>query len=416
MVKRILTNILLGCLGLVFSLLLLEVIVRLGGVTGADGQFSFRGYLLEPYVLPVQRLYDQIDTYIESEDSATIIYDETTGWAYRPNSIRQEGNFTINAGGIRSQIDYDLPPQPDTLRIAAFGDSFVAGDDVNDDQVWTTRLEVELNQTGLRAEVLNFGVGAFGMDQAYLRWQKLGRAYDPDIVIFGFQPENLDRNVNVFRLLRYLRGGIPFSKPRFVLQDNKLVLYNVPALATSELKAAFASFSSNPLAKFEAFYNSREFVSNWWMASRLASFVHALAKAQGGADATDYGQGSERGELGKAILDAFAESVHSSGAEFFVVHLPRREHLLNLHDGKVSSFSYLLNYIDENYLFVDMADHLGSQHTEQKYYGPTYHYGPELNHLVAQILAEKIASCITNLACHLPRLADTEALVIRRQE
>ncbi|MCY4072522.1 MAG: SGNH/GDSL hydrolase family protein [Chloroflexi bacterium] len=409
--KRRFTNALLGCLGLVIALVLLEVIIRIGGATGADGQFSFRGYPLEPYVLPVQRLHDAIDVYIENEDSAAIVYDETTGWAYRPNSIRQEGAFTINEGGIRSQADYDQRPRPDTLRIAAFGDSFVAGDDVNDDQVWTKRLEIELNRTGLRTEVLNFGVGAFGMDQAYLRWQKLGSAYDPDIVVFGFQPENLDRNVNVFRLLRYRQGGIPFSKPRFVLQDNKLVLYNMPTLTTFELKAAFSSFSSNPLAKFEAFYNSREFVSNWWMASRLASFIHALAKAQGEADAINYAQGSERGELGKAIVDAFAASVKGSGAEFFVVHLPRRTHLQNLQDGEVSPFSYLLNHINENYRFVDTVDHLGSEYTERKYWGATYHYGPEVNHLVAWILAGEIAACVKNSSCRLPRFAHINAIL-----
>lgn len=414
--RRIAVSFLLACLGLGFSLLLLEFIIRLGGATGADGQFSFRGYLLEPYVLPVQTLNRDIDAYVENESSAIIIYDETTGWTYRPNSVRQDGIFTINAGSLRSRVNFDLNPRRDTLRVAAFGDSFVAGDDVNDDDVWARRLQLQLEESGIRAEVLNFGVGGFGMDQAFLRWQKLGRDYDPDIVLFGFQPENLDRNVNVFRLLRFRAGGIPFSKPRYVLQGDELILYNVPTLATDELKVAFASFSDNPLAKYEAFYDSREFVSQWWMASRLASFIRALLKSESGSVAQDYGPGSERGELGKAIVGAFAESAQSSGAEFFVVHLPRRVHLQNLHDGNVSPFSYLLNHFNENYRFVDAEESLGSEYTEREYWGATFHYGPEINHLVAGIVADKIALCIENRGCELPRFADSEAFSIHRQE
>ena len=113
--KRRLGNILLGCLGLAVGLILLEIIIRIGGTTGADGQFSFRGYPLEPYVINVEKLHRAVDTYVENEGNATIIYDETTGWTFRPNSIRHEGTFTINAGGLRSQVDYQHDPLYDTL-------------------------------------------------------------------------------------------------------------------------------------------------------------------------------------------------------------------------------------------------------------------------------------------------------------
>ena len=104
--KRILANSLLGCLGLVFALLILEVIVRFGGATDADGQFSFLGYTLEPYVLPINRLREGVDAYLQNVDSATILYDEETGWAYRPNSLRHQGTFTVNSSGMRSQREY----------------------------------------------------------------------------------------------------------------------------------------------------------------------------------------------------------------------------------------------------------------------------------------------------------------------
>ena len=44
-------------------------------------------------------------------------------------------------------------------------------------------LQHKLKDAGIRAEVLNFGVGAYGMDQAYLRWREQGKNFAPDIVI-----------------------------------------------------------------------------------------------------------------------------------------------------------------------------------------------------------------------------------------
>ena len=183
-----------------------------------------------PNVLPINRLRQGIDFYLSNIDTVTIIYDEITGWAYRPESSRDEGNFTIIGVGLRSQREYRLEPLPKTLRIAAFGDSYTAGDDVNDSDVWTNQLEITLIEAGIRAEVLNFGVGGFGMGQAYLRWQKLGRAFEPDIVIFGFQAENLSRNINIFRHLYRQSPGILFSKPRFILTDGELEVLNMPTV------------------------------------------------------------------------------------------------------------------------------------------------------------------------------------------
>ena len=42
-----------------------------------------------------------------------------------------------------------------------------------------------------------FGVGAYGMDQAYLRWKKHGAKFHPHIVIFGFVAGNVQDNVNM---------------------------------------------------------------------------------------------------------------------------------------------------------------------------------------------------------------------------
>ncbi len=127
MVRRIVTNVLIVCISFLLALVLLEIVVRLGGQTNADGQFAFMGYTLEPYVLPVETLRVHVEGYLANENVAIVIYDDTLGWTFRPNSIRQSGTFTINSAGVRSKRDFSQLPPPDTLRIALFGDSFTAG-------------------------------------------------------------------------------------------------------------------------------------------------------------------------------------------------------------------------------------------------------------------------------------------------
>ena len=318
--RTIFTNVLIAAGAILLTLILLELAVRAAGKTDADGRFTLLNFTLEPQALPVNELRGQVEGYIANEDIAVVIYDEWLGWSFRPNSIRQGGTFTINSAGFRSQRDYEARPPANTLRIAVFGDSFTAGDDVTDDEVWGALLERELIDVGVRAEVLNFGVGAYGMGQAFLRWQRLGKSFAPDIVIFGLQPENLKRNVNVFRQLLH-RSGPAFSKPRFALIDDELQLLNAPTLPPEQLIDAFETFDSHPLAPYEFWYQNRFRAARWWSSSRLVSIVFEALR-QHEEEPGIYTPGSEGGELGKAIVDAFAQDVLEAGAEFVVLHLP----------------------------------------------------------------------------------------------
>ena len=95
--------------------------------------------------------------------------------------------------------------------MTAFGDSFTHCDGVANSFTWEYLLE-RLNPA---LEVLNFGVGGYGTDQALLRYELEGMAFHPHIAILGFLPENIHRVVSVFRPFYFPMTGIPMSKPRF---------------------------------------------------------------------------------------------------------------------------------------------------------------------------------------------------------
>ena len=402
--RRLVTNALIACLAVILALLLIELGLRAAGSTDADGRFTFLQFSLEAQALPVHELRGGVEGYIANKDIAVVVYDEWTGWRFRPNSTRQGGAFTINSGGFRSRRDFSPSPPGDTLRIAVFGDSFTAGDDVSDDEVWGFLLERELEAAGIRAEALNFGVGAYGMGQAYLRWRHLGRDFSPDIVIFGLQPENLKRNVNVFRQLLH-RSGPAFSKPRFALIDGELQLLNAPTLPPEDLMAVFENFSDHPLAPYEFHYQSRFTAARWWSSSRLLSLAFQALR-QDDDDPGVYAPGSEGGELGVAIVDAFARDVHKDGAEFVVVHLPLQSHLSRYFSNLPRPrpvYDFLLQHARESYHYIAFEEALEPAHIDDAWWSATKHYGPPLHARLAKVVASALVACIESGSCHLKR-------------
>ena len=413
--RRITVNALIACSAVLLTLAALEAVVRLGGETDVNGQFTFRGYVLEPHTVPVSSEWrESVESYRKHKDVSTLMYDETLGWTHRPHTVRDQGRLTINGAGLRSQREYSQTPLSDTLRVALFGDSFTTGGGISDNEAYGHQLEVKLNQAGIRAEVLNFGVGAYGMDQAFLRWQKVGRDYAPDMVVFGFQSENLNRNVNIFRQL-YRSYGIPFSKPRFVLTDQGLELLNVPVIPPEQIIDVFESFGSHPLAVHEYYYQSRNAAGQWWTASRLAGFLHAALMKQEIQNEhwqENWGTDGELGQLGQAIVDAFAADVIKREADFFVVYLVNRWDLSRHlhHQALTAPYQFMLDHFDEAYHYISFVDQLDEFYLDDAYYPDGAHYGPELNSIAAQAVADKIQSCIKSGTCELPRFEDRNVI------
>ena len=95
------------------------------------------------------------------------------------------------------------------------GDSFTFGDEVSDGETYCYYLQQMLPHT----EVINMGVHGYGHDQMLILLREEGVKYEPDIVILGFLPLDMSRNLLEFR---------DFAKPRFVLKGGELKLTGMP--------------------------------------------------------------------------------------------------------------------------------------------------------------------------------------------
>ena len=314
---------LLGTLALVFAIG--EVTVRAMGSIDTAGNFVFKQRIIRPHSLPLDVVEKSVAR-LNDSDNSIIMYDQYLGWTPRPEARSENGLYQFNSQAIRSNVaSYSARPDSGVLRIALFGDSFTHCDDVSLEESFGYYLEEGLKAAGMRAEVLNFGVGGYGIDQAMLRFVTQGKAFAPHLVVMGFQPENLKRNLNLLRPLYDPRTRLPFAKPRFVAEGDGISLINVPVLPPSQVAATLADLANWELLPHEYYYDPDDYRGAWWQRSKmLATLVDLKLNREDRwvLKRVLYRDQSEAQKLGLLVIQAFAQEVTATGAEFKIVHLP----------------------------------------------------------------------------------------------
>ena len=153
-------------------------------------------------------------------------YDSSKGWMPKANlkdvKVFNQKILNTNSKGLRGKRDFSYTKNKETLRILILGDSFTFGDEVSDDETYSHYLQEMLPRT----EIINMGVHGYGHDQMLILLKEEGIKYKPDIVILGFLPLDMVRNLLEFR---------DFAKPRFVLERGELKLTGSPVPRPEEI-------------------------------------------------------------------------------------------------------------------------------------------------------------------------------------
>lgn len=172
------------------------------------------GYPLPPFgALTHPKQLAWLDGLGREETDGIGRFDPELGWSWRPSSSAEDGRFHTNSIGARGQREYAPTPAEGSLRVLFFGDSFTFGDEIPDNATFEAIIEGRRPQV----EAINFGVSAYGTDQAWLRYRRVGRELQADVVCIGLMLENIGRNVNRYRPLWNTRTGFCGAKPRFYL-------------------------------------------------------------------------------------------------------------------------------------------------------------------------------------------------------
>lgn len=330
------------------------------------------------------------------------VYDGDLGWVTRPFATWQGDRYAADAEGARVAAPGGAhAAAPGDLRIAIFGDSFTWGYGVAHGETWGAVLEHALRAAGVPASVRNFGVGGYGMDQAWLRFRKEAPVWRPQHVVFGLQPENARRNLNLIRPLYQRNTNAPFSKPRFLREKGALRLLNHPALPPDALPALLADFERWPFAPYEAFYTPvrRDPPA---MPHLVALLSARLAARPDEMDALS--PGTEGGDLARAIVDGFAADVAASGARFHVLLLPTRALLAGREDAE--PLRRLLAALSARHDVVDPSEDLAAALREQgaeAFFADGGHYAAVGHRIAGEALAAHWSDVRSGAALMAPR-------------
>ena len=326
--------------------------------------------------------------FLKAKKGARARQDPILGWV----SISE-----VNSAGMRDDREYERVPPPDIIRISAFGDSFTYGEDVALGETWEKRLA--LLEPSM--EVLNYGVGAYGLDQAYLRYLQVGTEYSPHIVFIGYMSENIARNVNVFRPF-YSRsyGDVIFTKPRFKVRDGKLVLLKNP-VSTFEDHEHFLLHDTEVLAKlgendyhYQTNYNKGAFdflptvrFTKLFQSTLNKKILNPIFQRDDGI----YNVRSEAYEVTLKIFDAFYRKALENGALPIIVIFPDINDQRRSRDEQKRRYTPLLNYFHgKGYRFIDVLSALESyesDYTIQELTRAWGHYSPLGNKIIAEYIS-----------------------------
>jgi uncharacterized protein YutD len=178
-------------------------------------------------------------------------FDSELGWSRKPNTSKYEkGKYGVTQYSI-NQYGQRANPHHEHLQvnIATFGDSFTFGRQVNDNETFQWHLSEKL-----QSNVLNYGVGNYGLDQALLRAKREVPTQPCQIVILGAVPSTIVRILSVWKHYNEYGNTLAF-KPRFIVEDRKLRL--IPNLINSREKFTFYRSYLHVINKFDYFYQTK---------------------------------------------------------------------------------------------------------------------------------------------------------------
>ena len=233
-------------------------------------------------------------------------FDEIHGWSLKPlsygtsNRTGYKIEYHINSKGLRDdETSYEKPDG--TFRIALIGDSRTFGFGVPIEKHYSTLLEGYFQNV----EVINMGVGGYGVDQQLLTLRSKGFRYEPDLVLSYVAHYNDHRHIHTERWGK--------QKPRFILIDGELVLTNSPVVyrPPSTLRKIHRWFRKHSKT-YEIFRNG--------LVGLISQESNANQQIQGDKD--NLGNEAFKNELydlGEAIIYATHQESIENGATFVLV-------------------------------------------------------------------------------------------------
>lgn len=297
-------------------------------------------------------------------------YDPELGWVVGKNRLSRDGMYASSAEGTRSATPgVSLADSLASKRVALIGDSNAFSLEVG----FNDSLGHLLNdRLGKDVEVLNFGVDGYGIDQTYLRYERDVRPFHANVVVLMFVQHDIVRATSVYPCLSF--GWLGYLvKPRFEIQDDKLVIINKPLPSLDQILDT-VSPSDLPYVDYDPTYAA----TDWsWHYDRGPYLLRLLTAASPRWPTTRPEGTTLPLPLNKRLLEQLYVSIVRDGAKPIFVFAPsgfRDEPLLR----------QLIEMVSEPYL--DMTECVSHVPADQRRTASGHHYAGPGNAAIAQCI------------------------------
>ena len=325
----------------------------------------------------IQKLLSNQQTYLS--------HHPILGWSIQPNGRNNE--FSANSYGIRADREYSLEPSPNKIRISTFGDSFTHGDEVATEATWQAYIE-KINP---HFEVLNFGVGGYGLDQSYLRHKLAGAQFNPQIVFIGYMIEDVERTVNTFRPFYAEGSQIPLTKPRFILENDQLILIDNPLPKLEDYvkllnkdKATLAK-----IGKYDFYYNKKYYKGPFDFLPSVRFFKISKRQYQ---ELTNERAREEAFRIDEKIFQEFCDSITKHGARPIIIIFPTEWDLYQKKNHNPIRYKNILEMLERNgFEYIDLLNAFnidGNKYQIEELFSPWKHYSAFANQIVAEYIVQ----------------------------
>ena len=161
-------------------------------------------------------------------------FDGELGWVLK-DSVRFDGldgsNTFYHYEPTRARKRVHCPDGP--CRIRTYGNSLTHCDQVNDGETWQEYLSAHLGEP-----VENYGVGGYGVYQAYLRMRRIESRRPADYVILNVYCDDHFRNLDAWRTIRFGRRtpcGFPLPHLRVDVDTGECEVHPNPTPTVEDL-------------------------------------------------------------------------------------------------------------------------------------------------------------------------------------
>jgi hypothetical protein len=174
--------------------------------TAHEKAFTGKQDLVKKYLHSLRPTKEQVKNFLLTTQGSENL-SRNDGWTFDPklgwvlcDSIRgrsvdgSKGIYRYEADGARKVVNF--PDRP--CRIHTYGNSFTHCDQVSDGETWQEYLAAHLQEP-----IRNYGVGGYGVYQAFLRMKKVEKQNPAEYIILNIWDDDHYRNLESWRAIRF---------------------------------------------------------------------------------------------------------------------------------------------------------------------------------------------------------------------